>query len=167
MTGVQTCALPISGEADIVWKEKRKIIDAKSVWDAESLLSHVPNPDKPDQILYDTSHEWQGQCYMSLYDCDTFDVCYTLVNMLQEMIEWEKMRIFKAMNPATEENIDYKKAISKLEFNMTFDEIPINERIVRFSFTRDDEMIRKLHDRWDECRIWLEKFEKIHINLNS
>lgn len=156
-----------TGECDIECREQKKIIDVKSVWDMESLLSHVPNPEKPNQKLFDDAYEWQGQCYMDLWDAETHDVCYTLVNMPQEIIEGEKWKIRNVMQPVTDEAPDFLEAIERLENNCTFDEIPPHERIVKFTFQRDTEMIRKLHSRWEDCRIWLEKFEQLHMTLNT
>jgi len=157
----------LTGEADAIKEELKTSWDAKSAWDMESLLSHVPNPDKPDQRLYEQAYEYQGQGYMKLYNLDRHFLCYTLVNMPQEMIEWEKEKIRRAINPVTEENIEFQEAIEKLEHNMTFDEIPIEQRIVPFTFYRDDEMMYKIEKKVEDCRIWLEKFEKLHLSLHK
>ena len=82
--------------------------------------------------------------------------------MAQEIINGEKNRIFRTMNPATEENADYKKVIARLENNMTFDEIPIRERVVRFKVDRDETLINNIYQRVEQCREWLREFEKIH-----
>ncbi len=157
----------LTGETDALIPEIRTSWDAKSAWDMESLLSHVPNPDKPNQQLYEPAYEFQGQGYMKLYDLDTHHLCYVLVNMPPEMVQWEIEKIRRAINPVTEENIEFKEAVEKLENNMCFDEIPIDQRIVSFTFSRDDEMMRKIESRVEDCRVWLEKFEKIHINLHN
>lgn len=156
----------LTGETDAFLPDLRASWDAKSAWDMESLLSHVPNPDKPDKKLYEESYEFQGQGYMKLYDLDEHHLAYVLVNMPPEMIEWEKEKIRRVLNPVTEDNIEFKEAIERLENNMTFDEIPIEQRIVPFVFYRDNEMMYKIENRVEDCRIWLEKFENMHINLH-
>jgi hypothetical protein len=105
------------------------------------------------------------QGYMALTGAKSARVAYILVNMPQEIIEGEKKRIFYTMNPATEESVPYKKAISRLENNMTFDEIPISERRIQFFVQRDEELIGKIYKRIEECRNWLTEFEKIHLSL--
>ena len=102
---------------------------------------------------------------MALTNSKEAEVCYCLVNMPEEIINGEKNRIFRAMNPATEENADYKRVINKLVNNMTFDEIPITERVVRFKVERDEAVIEKIYSRVNECRNWLLEFEKIHLGL--
>lgn len=152
----------LTGEPDILVRDKggniTKVIDIKSSWDGASLLSNIGNPLNP--LYY-----WQVNGYMALTGATEAEVCYCLVNMPQEIIEGEKKRIFYTMNPATEENIEYKKAIERLENAMTFDEIPIKERIVRFSMKRDEEIIEKIEKRVIQCREWLQDFEKLHLSL--
>lgn len=152
----------LTGEPDIIVRDEQgnavKVIDIKSSWDGASLLSNIGNPLNP--LYY-----WQVNGYMALTGATEAEVCYCLVNMPQEIIEGEKKRIFYTMNPATEENVDYKKAIERLENAMTFDEIPIRERIVRFSMKRDEEVIEKIQKRVIQCREWLQDFEKLHLSL--
>lgn len=152
----------LTGEPDIIVADDdgkiSEIIDIKSSWDGASLLSNIGSPLNP---LY----FYQVQGYMALTGAKSARVSYVLVNMPQEIIEGEKKRIFYTMNPPTEESIPYKKAISRLENNMTFDEIPIKERLVQFYVPRDEEMIEKIYKRIEECRNWLIEFEKIHENL--
>lgn len=152
----------LTGEPDILVRDEdgniTKVIDIKSSWDGASLLSNIGNPLNP--LYY-----WQVNGYMALTGATEAEVCYCLVNMPQEIIEGEKKRIFYTMNPATEENVDYKKAIERLENAMTFDEIPIRERVVRFSMKRDEEIIQKIEKRVIQCREWLQDFEKLHLSL--
>jgi len=150
----------LTGEPDIIISSQNgnieKVIDIKSSWDGASLLSNIGSPLNP---LY----FYQVQGYMALTGAKEAEVVYVLVNMPQEIINGEKNRIFRTMNPATEENADYKRVIARLENNMTFDEIPINERIVRFKVERDEELINNIYDRVKQCREWLSEFEKIHL----
>lgn len=152
----------LTGEPDIIVSENGnaiKIIDIKSSYDFASLLSNYGSPLNP---LYYA----QMQGYMALTGATEAEVDYCLVNMPQEIIEGEKRRIFYAMNPVTEEDPSFKKEIEKIEWNMTFDEIPINERILRFPVPRNEEYIQKVYSRISECRKWLEEFDNIYINLN-
>ena len=152
----------LTGEPDIIVNGESglpyKIIDIKSSWDGASLLSNIG---KPLNSLY----YWQVHGYMALTNSKEAEVCYCLVNMPEEIINGEKNRIFRAMNPATEENADYKRVINKLVNNMTFDEIPITERVVRFKVERDEAIIEKIYNRVDQCRKWLVEFEQIHLGL--
>jgi hypothetical protein len=152
----------LTGEPDIIIMGEdgsaAKIIDIKSSYDFATLLS---NYGAPLNSLY---HD-QVQGYMALTGAQEAEVCYCLVNMPQEIIEGEKRRIFYIMNPATEESPEYKKEIDRIEFNMTFDEIPINERLLRFKVARDEAFIDRVYTRINDCRKWLSEFEQIHENL--
>ena len=152
----------LTGEPDIIINDESglpvKIIDIKSSWDGASLLSNIGKPLNP--LYY-----WQVHGYMALTGAKEAEVTYCLVNMPEEIINGEKNRIFRTMNPATEENIEYKRVIDKLVNNMTFDEIPIKERVVRFAIPRDETIIQNIYDRVDQCRNWLVEFEKIHLGL--
>lgn len=143
----------LTGEPDIIINDK--IIDIKSSYDFATLLSNIG---KPLNSLY----EYQVLGYMALTGATEAEICYCLVNMPQEMINSEKKRIFYALNATTEESPEYLRQISKLENNMSFDEIPIQERLVRFPVQRDEEAINKIYKRVEACREWLKEFDKFH-----
>lgn len=154
----------LSGTPDIVVKNDEeiaeKIIDIKSSWDGASLLSNLGSP--LNQHYY-----YQVQGYMALTGATSAEVCYCLVSMPDEIINGEKKRIWYIMNPATEENLEYKRVIQRLEDNMTFDEIPEKERIIGFKVDRDDLLINKIYEKVDQCRNWLKEFEKMHVTVND
>lgn len=153
----------LTGEPDIIALKDGipyKIIDIKSSYDFATLLSNYGSPLNP--LYYAQVHG-----YMALTGATEAEIAYCLVNMPQEIIEGEKRRIFYAINPATEEDPFYKKSIDRIEFNMTFDEIPINERILRFPLERNEDYIQKIYKRIGECRSWLQEFDEMYVNLNK
>ena len=152
----------LQGEPDIMVSKNgivTKIIDIKSSYDFTTLLANIGSPLNP---LY----KYQVQGYMALTGALEAEVCYCLVNMPQELINSEKKRLFYATNSATEDNPEYVRQVSKLENNMTFDEIPIKERLLRFPVQRDEEMIQKIYKRVEACREWLQEFDSMHSNIN-
>jgi hypothetical protein len=155
--------LYLTGEPDIIVTDNGQsvaIIDIKSSYDFATLLSNIGSPLNP---LY----RYQVQGYMALTGTEYAEVCYCLVNMPQEMINSEKKRLFYALNAATEDNPEYVRQVSKLENNMTFDEVPIKERVVRFPVPYDEALIQRVYKRIDQCREWLKEFDVEHTNLNS
>lgn len=153
----------LTGEPDIIISQNGnavKILDIKSSYDFATLLSNYGSSLNP---LYYA----QMQGYMALTGATEAEVDYCLVNMPQVIIEGEKRRIFHAINPVTEEDPFYKRQIDKIEFNMTFDEIPITERILRFPVPRNEEYIQKVYAKITECRKWLQEFDDTYTNLNS
>ena len=153
----------LTGEPDIIVTEKGQsvaIIDIKSSYDFATLLANIGSQLNP---LY----KYQVQGYMALTGAEIAQVCYCLVNMPEEMINSEKKRLFYALNAATEHSPEYIRQVSKLENNMTFDEIPIKERVVRFPVPYDEALIQRVYKRIDQCREWLKEFDTYHANLNS
>ena len=153
----------LTGEPDIIVLEGEtpsKIIDIKSSYDFATLLANIGSP-------LNSLYKYQLQGYMALTGALEAEVCYCLVNMPQEMINSEKKKLFYALNAATEDSPEYKKQVQKLENNMTFDEIPLKERVVRFPIQRDDELIQKIYTRVTACRSWLEEFDAFHTNMNQ
>mgnify|MGYP006269255833 CR=1 FL=1 len=153
----------LTGEPDIIVSKEGnpvKILDIKSSYDFATLLSNYGSSLNP---LYYA----QMQGYMALTGAQEAEVDYCLVNMPQEIIEGEKRRIFYAINPVTEEDPYYKRQIERIEFNMTFDEIPINERVLRFPVPRNEDFIQRVYAKITECRRWLQEFDNIYTNLNK
>ena len=151
----------LTGEPDIIVSNDEipsKIIDIKSSYDFATLLSNYGFSLNP---LYQA----QVQGYMALTGATEAEVAYCLVSMPQEIINGERRRIFYAMNPLTEEDPLYKKAIERMENNYTFDEVPITERVLRFPVPRNEEFIQKVYKRIQECRTWLSEFEDTHTHL--
>jgi len=151
----------LTGEPDIIVSNDgiaSKIIDIKSSYDFATLLANYGYSLNP---LYYA----QVNGYMALTGATEAEITYCLVSMPQEIINGERRRIFYAMNPLTEEDPLYKKAIERMENNYTFDEVPITERVLRFPVPRNEEFIQKVYKRIEECRTWLSEFEEIHTNL--
>ena len=151
----------LSGEPDIIVSKDgvaSKIIDIKSSYDFATLLSNYGSSLNP---LYHA----QVMGYMALTGATEAEIAYCLVSMPQEIINGERRRIFYAMNPLTEEDPLYKKAIERMENNYTFDEVPITERVLRFPVQRNEEFIQTVYKSIEECRVWLSEFEEIHTNL--
>lgn len=152
----------LTGEPDIIVTDNGQsvaIIDIKSSYDFATLLSNIGSS-------LNTLYKYQVQGYMALTGAEVAQVCYCLVNMPQEIINSEKKRLFYALNAATEDSPEYVRQVSKLENNMTFDEIPIKERVVRFTVDYDEQLIQKVYKRIEQCREWLKEFDVMHANLN-
>jgi len=153
----------LTGEPDIIVTDNGQsvaIIDIKSSYDFATLLANIGSQLNP---LY----KYQVQGYMALTGAEIAQVCYCLVNMPQEMINSEKKRLFYALSAATEDSPEYVAQVSKLENNMTFDEVPLKERVVRFPVPYDEALIQRVYKRIDQCREWLKEFDVYHTNLNS
>jgi hypothetical protein len=63
------------------------------------------------------------------------------------------------MGVATDETPLFVEACEALQRAMTFDDIPLNERLIEFTIQRNDADIMRIHSRVEQCRKWLNDFE--------
>jgi hypothetical protein len=156
----------ITGEADIV---DELIIDMKGSWDAETFL---PNLFEGFDLTtfaqkslkdIDTDNFYQMQGYLWLWDKQKGRVSHCLVNTPESLINSEKYRLLRSMDVISEENEQYKIAAAQLEYNMIFDDVPREERVINFNVERDEETITQIPNRVEKAREFLQQFDKLHI----
>lgn len=116
-----------SGEAD---NTQGRIRDIKSSWSFETFPLHdkkLPNP------LY----EWQMQGYMDLYDLDSAEIIYVLVDTPDMLIEDEIRRTSWKMGM-----IEVPEELQEeIRHNMTYKHIPEELRVKSFYIKRDKKKI--------------------------
>lgn len=151
----------ITGELDIFEGESidkaTNVIDIKAPWDLFSFLNNIGRP-------LSNQYWWQMQGYLALTGAPVGEVCFLLVNTPESLITDEQRWLLRNANILTEENPEYKRLAQQIHLNMTFDDIPMEERIIRYQVTRDDEAIQKVYERVELCREWLTNFEDKHLN---
>lgn len=148
----------ISGHPDII--TDNKVVDIKSSYDLWTFLGNIP--DKLDNLYY-----WQLQSYMWLTGASHGHIAYCLVNTPFGIIEQEKRYLLNKMDVISEESPEYVKEAMKLEFNMTFDDITVPERILIFNVDRNEDDILRIQHKVEKAREFLSELEKTHINFNK
>ena len=148
----------ITGMPDIITDDC--IIDIKSSYDIWTFMNNMP--DKLDSLNY-----WQMMCYMWLADKNNAKVAYCLSNTPFGILEQEKKSLLYRMNVVSEESPEYIKESMKLEFNMIFDDIPINDRVLIFNVNRNEDDILKIKNKVEKAREFLEEIEVNHMNFNK
>ena len=148
----------ISGSPDII--DNDRIIDIKSSYDLWTFIGNIP--DKLDNLYY-----WQMQSYMWLTGTKSAVIAYCLVNTPENIIEQEKYYLLKKMDVATEENPEYVKEAMKIEFNMSFDDISMEERILMFHVSRNEDDILRIQQKVEKAREFLREIEETHLNFNK
>lgn len=148
----------ITGFPDII--DNDRIIDIKSSYDLWTFLANIP--DKLDSLYY-----WQMQSYMWLTNTKSAMITYCLVNTPVSIIEQEKYYLLKKMDVISEESPEYVKEAMKVEFNMTFDDIDINERVLVFNVERNEDDILKIQHKVEKAREFLSEIENKHLNFNK
>jgi len=119
------------------------IIDVKNSWDCFSFplyYSSVPNKD----------YYWQAQGYMALTDISRYKLIYTLMDTPEELIQREFFG---------DESTNLVEFASKYKYS----DIESKYRIKVFEIYRNEEDIRKIYDRVEECRSYL---KSLWVDLN-
>jgi hypothetical protein len=148
----------ITGLPDIINGDT--IIDIKSSYDLWTFLGNIP--DKLDNLYY-----WQMQSYMWLTGTRNATIAYCLVNTPEGIIQQEKYYLLKKMDVISEESPEFIKEAMKIEFNMTFDDISINERILTFNVNRSEDDILRIENKVLKARTFLQELEQTHLNFNN
>jgi hypothetical protein len=148
----------ITGFPDII--DNDRIIDIKSSYDLWTFIGNIP--DKLDSLYY-----WQMQSYMWLTGAKSAVIAYCLVNTPESIIEQEKYYLLKKMDVATEESPEYIKEAMKIEFNMSFDDISIDERVLMFNVSRNEDDILRIQTKVEKAREFLKELEQTHLNFNK
>jgi hypothetical protein len=148
----------ITGLPDIINGDT--IIDIKSSYDLWTFLGNIP--DKLDNLYY-----WQMQAYMWLTGTIKATIAYCLVNTPESIIQQEKYYLLKKMDVISEESPEFVKEAMKIEFNMTFDDISINERILTFNVNRSEDDILRIENKVLKARTFLQELEQTHLNFNN
>ena len=148
----------ITGLPDIINGDT--IIDIKSSYDLWTFLGNIP--DKLDNLYY-----WQMQSYMWLTGTRNATIAYCLVNTPESIIQQEKYYLLKKMDVISEESPEFIKEAMKIEFNMTFDDISINERILTFNVNRSEDDILRIENKVIKARTFLQELEQTHLNFNN
>lgn len=148
----------ITGLPDIINGDT--IIDIKSSYDLWTFLGNIP--DKLDNLYY-----WQMQSYMWLTGTRNATIAYCLVNTPESIIQQEKFYLLKKMDVISEESPEFIKEAMKIEFNMTFDDISINERILTFNVNRNEDDILRIEHKILKARTFLQELEQTHLNFNN
>jgi hypothetical protein len=148
----------ITGHPDIL--DSGKVVDIKSSYDLWTFLGNLP--DKLDSLYY-----WQLMSYMWLTGATKGHIAYCLSNTPFGIVEQEKRYLLNRMDVISEESPEYVKEVNKLEFNMTFDDIDIAERVLVFTVERNEDDIVRIQNRVEKAREFLHEIELTHLNFNK
>ena len=132
--------------------------DMKNSWELDSFTPWLMSvPDKAGvcqlNVYYSLTGAKSGSLVRALMDCPP------------EVLEGEKYKLLRSMNVATEENKEYQAAVAELVRNLTFPDIPPEERLIKIPVDRDDELIARMKAKVPVLRQWLADFHRKHISL--
>lgn len=136
------------------------IHDVKCPKDIESFFSYI-NKELPAQYY------WQMQGYMALTGAKQAKVHFCLMNTPEHQIRRMAGSLLNRMNVISELSPEYVQAEKELYNNLTFDDIPLNERRFVFTVDRNDDDIEKARKKVEKCREYLVEFEKTHLGIEN
>lgn len=148
----------IKGTPDVVLE--KLVIDVKSSYDLWTFIANVPEELNSD-------YYWQLMSYLWLTGKQNGFVAYVLLDTPMNIVEQEKYYLLKKMDVVSEESPEFLKEAAKLEYNMTFGDVPIEDRILLFSVKRDDEQIARMMGKIQKAREFLTEIEYNHKNFNK
>lgn len=131
--------------------------DAKASWKPKTFAPFIVNP-----IGKDNFYQMQG--YLWLWDKPRGFVSRALVNCPPSLLKDELRKLLYSMDVATDENAEYKEAAAELIRNLTYDDIPLLERIVRREVIRDEAIIKQIPAKVQAARAYLAYMENCHMN---
>lgn len=142
--------------------EAEYIPDVKSSWDWGTFSENIGNPLNP-------VYWWQEQGYFWLSGATAGEVSYCLISLPEHLLMAEidnlRSRMAKRLNvidvTVTEE---YKLSEFDLINNLTFDEIPENERRLKFEVKRSEDAIKKIQETVPKCRDYLNEIQEMHLS---
>lgn len=137
----------ISGTPDVI---KENVIDIKSSWD---IFTFFRTKQKDINKLY----YWQMQGYMALTGAKSATLAYCLTDTPEQLINDEKRKLLWKMGVISEDDAMYQEAATKLEATLTYNDIPLSERIIEIVIDRNEEDIQKIYDRVVICRDYMDK----------
>ncbi len=141
----------VTGHPDII--TATEVYDTKLSYDIWSFLPNVTEPLDKGYIL-------QLQGYMWLTGRKSGAVAYVLTDCPIYIIEQEKRWLLNRMNVISEESPEYIEAAAGLEINLIYPDIPLDERILIFPISYDEEIIEKIKVKITKCREFLQEFSE-------
>jgi len=142
-----------TGHPDIV--TETEVHDIKSSWSIFTFLPKIM--EEPDK-----AYVAQLNAYYSLTGAQGGAICYVLASAPLGIIESEKRKLLFSMNVISEFSPEYLKAAEILEKNMVYEDIPLEQRVIKKYVPRDEELIQKMKEKVPRLREWLQEFDKIH-----
>lgn len=147
-------------DADTIEKST-KIVDIKTTF-SHLNFTHLVGMEIPEQYFY------QMQGYFYLTGMEYGEVCYCLTDYPEYMIEQQREIIHSQLCPECppeEVNDAFISEWTKAYNSLTFNHVPIQERVIVFPVHRDENIISEISEKVDICREYLIDFDKQHTKF--
>lgn len=131
-------------------KEAEKIIDVKSSWSIWTFFAN--HPDKINKMYV---HQLHG--YMALTGAKESELGYCLIDTPMELVNDERRKLMWKMGIMDDMNPLYMEAEAKLENNLLFPDIPIEDRVLIVPVERNNDLITAMRERVELCRWYMNR----------
>ena len=145
----------VTGEADIV---SAIITDIKASWKPSTFIPYLMGP-------IPAVYAYQNQGYMWLWDKPAARTVWGLVDCPEEILKKERQKLLYQMNVATEDATEYKEAVKQMEFQLTFKDIPLSQRLIIKKSVRDEEIISQIPEKVRRARKFLQLLDENHEKM--
>lgn len=127
----------LTGEPDLKTIADRHGIDIKTPWSLQTFPAFAHEIDAK-------GYEWQARGYMALFDCDTWDIAYCLVDTPDELCKF--------------------MSDGELELHKNLDRFDYSKRVTIHTYKRDLELEQAMFDRVTRARIELKRMIETLVN---
>ncbi len=141
----------ISGVWQYKGLQELEVIDVKSSWDIYTFFRSANS-------TLNKRYYWQLQSYMALTGAKKATLAYCLINTPDALINDEKRKLMWKMNVISDTNPEYMVAGEELDRLMTYDDIPLSEKVFTINIERNDEDILRLYKKIEKCREYMNKY---------
>ena len=147
----------IIGCADVV---DEFIQDVKSSYDSETFVPMLLEP-------LEKNYEIQMQGYMWLWEKQKALIRRCLISAPDRILSNEKRSLLYRMDVATDDNPEYKLAAAELEYNLTYEDIPLEQKCITHEVLRDENIISQIPSKVEKAREFLKYLHEKHLSLNK
>ena len=104
------------------------------------------------------------QAYMWLTNRSKGQIAFCLTDATPQMVLDEQLYAFRKGQYVTELSPEYLEKCQEIEKSMTYQDIPLSEKIWVVNVDLDQEFIEKIPQKVEKARQFLEEYDKIFLS---
>lgn len=135
--------------------ESSRIIEIKSSYELTDFIMKSSQPIPKRDF-------WQTQGMLSVTGKKEAEIIYVLSEFSQEELQLQKTLLFEKMCEDGEVTDSFLRKWEHAEKCLTFADIPKRNRIFSHLIKRDEDAIAKIHQRVEDCRVWLQNYHNTY-----
>ena len=137
----------MTGMPDVI--TSKQVFEIKSPWDWTTFPAF-------ESKVTTVDYWWQCQGYMALTGLDFAQLCYVLCDTPEHQIQREAKS--QSWQLGFEGEVS-EELYNEVERNMTYSDIPLDQRVKIFDIPRDEKAIQQIRNRVEVCRVYLSELD--------